>query len=337
MKNLRYIIYIFMSLWISISARDVVEIVPGSCYVFEPGYLQETSKKTFIELHILDQLARTFETKDVDLFLSKPEKGVTSPTTPKKVIFFNSPNEQALAYLTSLPKEKRVLLVWEPPSVETMIHEKPFHSLFSKVITWDDLLTDRDLYVNFNQPVLKPIIEDVPSYKEKKLCCFVFANKKSMYPGELYSERVAAALFFEMKRGEFDMYGKGWEKSGFSSYKGAVDDKLDCMKNYRFSICYENTKDKHGYITEKIFDSFAAGCVPIYLGAPNITDYVPRECFIDRREFASYDELYAFLKNMSEETYNTYMKNIETFLSSERALAFSMEGVVEGLVEAMLK
>ena len=34
-----------------------------------------------------------------------------------------------------------------------------------------------------------------------------------------------------------------------------------------------------GYITEKIFDSFFAGVVPIYWGAENITDYVPKSLY----------------------------------------------------------
>jgi len=29
------------------------------------------------------------------------------------------------------------------------------------------------------------------------------------------------------------------------------------------------------YVTEKVYHSFQAGCVPIYLGAPNVNDYIP--------------------------------------------------------------
>jgi hypothetical protein len=29
------------------------------------------------------------------------------------------------------------------------------------------------------------------------------------------------------------------------------------------------------YVTEKVYDGLMAGCVPIYLGAPNIDDYIP--------------------------------------------------------------
>jgi len=42
--------------------------------------------------------------------------------------------------------------------------------------------------------------------------------------------------------------------------------------------------NQNGYITEKIFDSFFTSYVLIYLGAKNITEHVPSNCFIDQRE-----------------------------------------------------
>ena len=47
-------------------------------------------------------------------------------------------------------------------------------------------------------------------------------------------------------------------------------------------------------VSEKIFDCFAAGNVPIYWGASNVTDYIPEDCFIDMRSFSSFEELYQF-------------------------------------------
>lgn len=34
-----------------------------------------------------------------------------------------------------------------------------------------------------------------------------------------------------------------------------------------------NTRD---YVTEKVYDALAAGCVPIYMGAANIASYIPQ-------------------------------------------------------------
>ena len=76
---------------------------------------------------------------------------------------------------------------------------------------------------------------------------------------------------------------------------------------------YENA-GFDGYVTEKIFDAWFAGCVPVYLGAPNVTDYIPAETFIDRNRFNGYEELYRFLKTMPEKQYRSYVEAIEEFL-----------------------
>lgn len=44
------------------------------------------------------------------------------------------------------------------------------------------------------------------------------------------------------------------------------DIKEEFLANYRFCICPENSLGD-GYITEKVFESIASGCIPIYWGA----------------------------------------------------------------------
>ena len=46
------------------------------------------------------------------------------------------------------------------------------------------------------------------------------------------------------------------------------DNKHQYLKNYNFNICPENS-DTDGYVTEKLFESIAAGCIPIYWGSRN--------------------------------------------------------------------
>ncbi len=43
------------------------------------------------------------------------------------------------------------------------------------------------------------------------------------------------------------------------------DDKGEYLKRYKFNICPENTRSE-GYVTEKLFQAFGSGCVPIYAG-----------------------------------------------------------------------
>ena len=46
---------------------------------------------------------------------------------------------------------------------------------------------------------------------------------------------------------------------------GKVSNKIDFLRSYKFSIAMENTKGD-GYTSEKIYQSFISGTIPIYYG-----------------------------------------------------------------------
>jgi alpha(1,3/1,4) fucosyltransferase len=46
------------------------------------------------------------------------------------------------------------------------------------------------------------------------------------------------------------------------------DNKIEYLKDFVFNICPENSSTS-GYVTEKLFESFEAGCIPIYWGDSN--------------------------------------------------------------------
>jgi hypothetical protein len=50
-----------------------------------------------------------------------------------------------------------------------------------------------------------------------------------------------------------------------------------------------------GYITEKIFDCFYAGTVPIYYGASDISDFIDPKSFIDYQNFSGLTDLKRFI------------------------------------------
>ncbi len=244
----------------------------------------------------------------------------------KKLVIWNFPKRFKKLDFSRCPKEKLVLFMWEPPTVQKQLHDKNVHRFFSKIFTWDDDLVDNKLYYKFYYPVLHPMVAGRPSFEEKKLCTLIFSNKKSSHPQELYTAREEVIRFFEEKKTQdFEFYGKWWESAGYTTYRGEVPDKIAVMKNYRFCFCYENIHGKKGYITEKIFDAFTAGTVPIYWGASNVEKYIPENCFIDRRKFKSNEELYTFLKTMSKATYESYLKRIEAWMNTEDAKRFSVE------------
>lgn len=54
---------------------------------------------------------------------------------------------------------------------------------------------------------------------------------------------------------------------------------LELYSQYKFIICFENSKTD-GYTTEKIFNVFLSGSVPIYDGPNNVGEYFNRDAFI---------------------------------------------------------
>lgn len=255
-----------------------------------------------------------------------------------KIVFFNLPPKTLKKYaLNRLPKEKIVLFLWEPKTVLPGMYASAIFDGFSKIYTWDDSLVDGEKFCKFNYGVLSEMIEDIPAFKEKKFCTLMASNLKSSYPCELYSEREKVIDFFEQNGEEnFEFWGRGWDSGLHRSYRGPAADKINVIKNYRFSICYENTSDALGYITEKIFECFQAGTVPVYWGAPNVIDYIPKSCFIDRRDFATMEALYQFLKEMSEERYEEYLTHIRHFLRSDAAQQFGSTQLEEAFYRAVV-
>lgn len=236
---------------------------------------------------------------------------------------------------------------------------------YRKIFTWNDTLVDGVRFIKINPP--NPLrIHAVDGFAARdRFCCLISGNKAlpQADPRNLYPERVNAIRWFEANAPEdFDLYGVEWDlpqaRSGvngkiqrrlwrmvsrvvklrpFASYRGKVARKSDVLARTRFAICYENVSDLPGYITEKIFDCFFSGCVPVYWGAPNVTDFIPQDCFIDRRKFANIADVYAFLKAMPESEFRLYQSRIADFLGSDAALQFGSEFFAGAIVDTILR
>lgn len=233
---------------------------------------------------------------------------------------------------------KSLLIMQEPQTVFPQSYERSNHKHFDRVLTWDAKLIDHQTYYAFFYPQVKPDTIYHKDYDKKKYITMICGNKRSSDRNELYSERLKVIDYFERNAIDFDLYGFGWDKKERSSYCGKVEDKLSTLSDYRFSVCFENMKSESGYITEKIFDSFFAGCVPIYYGAEDIFKYVPEETFIDYRKFKSLDELNQYLTQMSANEYEAILRKINEYLNSELFYqSFSIDAYVNRMVDAITR
>lgn len=278
----------------------------------------------------------------------------------------NSPQESQFIIYSEMPKIKDIalnkdayLLIFESEVVRLDNWNIENHKYFKKIFTWNDEFVDNKKYFKINFPSKILTALDFHLSKKNKLCTMIIAHKFKSHPLELCTERVKAIRWFEQNHPEdFDLYGIGWNKHYFKgalsrlnrfevltkllkpkypSYKGSVESKKRIYEKYKFAICYENARDIPGYITEKIFDCFFAGCVPVYWGAPNIADFIPTDTFIDKRNFKSYDELYGYLKNMSGREYIDYLDVIKNFIKSDKISPFSAECFADTLINEIVK
>lgn len=278
------------------------------------------------------------------------------------IVFCDMPLFWHIAYIKKLllNRNKSILFCFESPVISPLGQRKFFHRFFQSVYTWNDSVVDNEKVKKFFIPVFAPKV-DVPkiAYKDKKLLCVINSNISVPYPllmispfkKVLYGERIKLIRFFEKEiPQEFSLYGRGWNgpmkfslKENFfgfrayPSYKGPIprklSEKLKVLARYKFNLCFENCV-ADGYISEKIFDCFRAKTVPIYLGAPNVEKYIPKDAFIDFRKFKDYPSLLQFLQSIDKRQYNNYIKNAQKLLHSQKFVDTWFE---DGFLKVFLK
>lgn len=160
---------------------------------------------------------------------------------------------------------------------------------------------------------------------------------------EGYLNRLEAIKYFSQYL-DFDLFGHGWDKpvrytykydeAIRKSYRGAPDDKFAVVKRYRFSLIFDNAY-LGGMVHEKMTDCLYSGSVPIYWGAPDVSDIFPANCFIDFRKFdCNFERLDKYLRAMDEKTYNEYIRNINIWITSPSGgYMLSQEKYVSDLIK----
>ena len=120
------------------------------------------------------------------------------------------------------------------------------------------------------------------------------------------------------------------------------NNKIEYLKDFKFNICPENTVSD-GYITEKLFDSFSAGCIPIYSGDENIEmDLVNKNALLFYRKSEDNSALLKEVEklNRDEKLFDAFQNQIKINDSMVDYLWDRREkilGILESLIEEILK
>jgi len=285
-------------------------------------------KKVGFEVHSLDIFNKKKISPDVCFFLDIP------PHSVSKLIGGNTYS---------------IVLLREPDNTCQENYKKNRHNEFDLILTWKTSLIDNVKYLPYPSTRLASFEQlQVKDCLNRKLCVLINSNLFSKLDGELYSlRRMIINWFDKFNPKDFELWGYGWDKFSYLvkgrtifqmkkpkklipwSYQGVTKNKFETLSQFKFSICFENTNKVNDYISEKIFDAFIAQNVPIYFGAPNISEIIPKECFIDYRDFNSFEDLYLHLKNMSDDEYLKYIAAINQYMKSSKVQKFSLKNWVD--------
>ena len=133
------------------------------------------------------------------------------------------------------------------------------------------------------------------SSEKNKFCAMIFNNPTK--------ERVETYnLFSTYKKVE----GFGHP---FGNWSNGEIKKYNNLKNYKFSVCYEN-RLYSGYYTEKLFHAKTAGNIPIYYCDDEVSNDFNEKCFINLNNYESLESLFEHIKEVDQDDnlYNSYLR-----------------------------
>lgn len=147
----------------------------------------------------------------------------------------------------------------------------------------------------------------IPSeLSNRKFCNFVYSNSKLADPFRAY-------FFYQLsKYKKVDSGGKLLNNIG-----GAVNDKQSFIKDYKFTIAFENSSIS-GYTTEKIVEPMSVNSIPIYWGNPNVDIDFNEKSFVWVKDKSSVNEIIDYIVYLDERDDEYLNKLSEPWLTDEQ-------------------
>jgi hypothetical protein len=177
------------------------------------------------------------------------------------------------------------------------------------------------------------------------------ASKTSRHPASIYDLRIMLADFFFENNFYVAWYGTtslyGYSRGKRLYYKGPLTDKVNKIREYKFTICTENTYDpvySHNYLTEKLPHAIYGGALPLYMGCYNIDKLVPKHTFFDLRNFVIRDNgkltllkqpLLEAINSFTKENFERYQEAAYQFVKDPLGLSYHAD--MKRFLRQMLK
>jgi hypothetical protein len=175
--------------------------------------------------------------------------------------------------------------VWDGDHVVRVAFSGEAHHLdatahdLNLIMAPDDPARNVVTYVNFaanaHEAGLWPLLAGARSLNPaRKFCVAVVSNFK----GDV---RCRFLIRLNQRR-TIDSCGAWMNNVGFLAphdERDVGDRYLPFLQQYKFMVCFENASRSH-YLTEKLANAYAAGCVPVYWGAPEARGWLNPRAFL---------------------------------------------------------
>lgn len=203
--------------------------------------------------------------------------------------------------IVRVPISKRILINWEPESVEPELYSQRYYNQFGHRISPSRFWAEKIHGSFFTWPQEKLLV--APKFEDWKIrdrkIAIIQANKFSAHKDSMYALR-RRVIWKLGSKGFLKLYGKNWDSSPILNlrqwvsnarrqkarnislnigtisrppsgvYAGEVLDKNSTYKKFQMALVIENSLD---YLSEKLFDAVSGGCVVVYVGAPLGPDF----------------------------------------------------------------
>ncbi|WP_238704928.1 glycosyltransferase family 10 domain-containing protein [Parasedimentitalea marina] len=196
-------------------------------------------------------------------------------------------------------RAKVSVMVLEPRIVQERHIQKllRFHWRFHKVLA----AVEDDLIAHIPNGVFFPFgstwVDNVDSLDlTKSRMTSLIASAKRSQPGHLVRHNIVDWA----RANEMDLVALG---GGYHPF----ENKHEGLAPYRFSVVIENSNETN-YFTEKLIDTILCGCVPIYLGCPNIDRFFDTSGMIICKDE---NDIRHAVENASEQLYQSKLPALQ--------------------------
>jgi hypothetical protein len=193
--------------------------------------------------------------------------------------------------------------IWLLDTAESAVNypaqfEADFRGLFDAEISYRQTA---ELWTPYLNPDLFDGYRVVDTAVRPELCCAFISSKFDNSHRRQYMEAL-------MQHMEIASFGRFMNNRVLNDDHGQQS-KLAAMRNFTYTLSFENAIEPD-YVTEKFFDPFLAGTIPIYLGAPNVEEFAPgNDCYIDASRFPDPATLAQFLRRENPQRFHRWRQD----------------------------